>query len=180
MRRIKNNEPVTLEAVAPYSDYIEWLERQDREEAYHYWKNYLEEYERYIDIPGKHLSVKEEYRQTELEYSLTEAMTEELERIARNNQVTLNIVFQSIWGILLQRYNNTDDVVFGAVVSGRPPEIPGIEKMVGLFINTIPVRIKSSNAQPFSVLIKEVRDRAFQSARYDYYSLADKYNPPAL
>ncbi|MEI2393179.1 condensation domain-containing protein, partial [Priestia megaterium] len=54
-----------------------------------------------------------------------------------------NTAIQTIWGILLQKYNNSKDVVFGTVVSGRPEEIPGIENMIGLFINTIPVRVCS-------------------------------------
>ena len=175
-----NNLPVTLEGVSPYSDYIEWLQKQDREEAYNYWKNYLEEYEWRVDLPGKHLSKKAEYRQKELEYSLTEAMTEELERIARYNQVTLNTIFQTIWGIILGRYNNTNDVVFGAVVSGRPSEVTGIEKMVGLFINTIPVRVKADYDQTFVELAQEVQKNALLSTQYDYYSLAEIQSLSAL
>ena len=54
-------------------------------------------------------------------------------------RVTINTFFQAVWGILLQNYNATDDVVFGSVVSVRPPVIPGIESMVGLFVNTVPM-----------------------------------------
>ncbi|HLP59571.1 MAG TPA: amino acid adenylation domain-containing protein, partial [Candidatus Deferrimicrobium sp.] len=60
------------------------------------------------------------------------------------NRVTLAPVFYAAWGILLQKYSGSEDVVFGTVVSGRPALVKGIEDMVGLFINTIPLRIQSA------------------------------------
>jgi len=78
-----------------------------------------------------------------------------------------------MWGVLLQRYNNTDDVVFGAIVSGRPPEIEDIEQMVGLFINTIPVRIISESRQSFSQLAQMRHLHALQASSYEYLPLAD-------
>ncbi|NFB85053.1 hypothetical protein EXN63_20305, partial [Clostridium botulinum] len=68
-----------------------------------------------------------------------------------------NTIIQAVWGILLQRYNNIDDVVFGTVVSGRNANIEGIDRMVGLFINTIPVRIKTESGMSFVELIKEIQ-----------------------
>lgn len=69
--------------------------------------------------------------------------------MAKDNKVTVNTVFQSLWGSMLQKYNNTNDIIFGSVVSGRPPEINGIEEMVGLFVNTIPVRINCDKEMSF-------------------------------
>ena len=67
--------------------------------------------------------------------------TDALRQFARRNQLTLNTIVQGAWALLLSRYSGEDDVVFGATVSGRPAELPGIESMVGLFINTLPVRV---------------------------------------
>src|SRR5260370_4497769 len=64
-----------------------------------------------------------------------------MRELARRHRVTLNTVLQGAWGLLLGRLADSGDVVFGGVVSGRPPEIPGIESMVGLFINALPVRV---------------------------------------
>jgi len=61
--------------------------------------------------------------------------------LSRQQRVTLNSVMQSVWALLLAHYSGTDDVVFGAVVAGRPAELAGVEGMVGPFINTLPVRI---------------------------------------
>ncbi|MCP5047975.1 MAG: non-ribosomal peptide synthase, partial [bacterium] len=70
-------------------------------------------------------------------------------------------------------YNNTRDVVFGAVVSGRPVEIQGVEDIVGLFINTIPVRITIDPAEPFTRLLEKVQGRALDSEPHHYYPLAE-------
>ena len=71
---------------------------------------------------------------------LSEAVSAALTVFARRHRVTLNTLFQAAWAVLLHRYSGEADVVFGATVSGRPEEVPGIEAMVGLFINTLPIR----------------------------------------
>jgi len=65
-----------------------------------------------------------------------------LQALARPNGLTLNTVFAGAWGVLLSRYTGARDVVFGSVVSGRPAELEGVEEMVGMLINTIPVRLQ--------------------------------------
>ncbi|MFC4547677.1 condensation domain-containing protein, partial [Paenactinomyces guangxiensis] len=171
-RRV-NGQPVLLERVAPYSDYIEWLEEQDQERARAYWKNYLQDYERPAVVPRQARKGNEKNIQEEVICRLDAGLTNQLSRLAGMHQVTLNTVFQTIWGVLLQKYNNTRDVVFGAVVSGRPSEIQDVEKIVGLFINTIPVRVRSREKETFGELIKRVQRSALQSEEYDYLSLAD-------
>ncbi len=157
----------------PYSDYIKWLKKQNKEKALAYWKNYLEDYEQQASIPRLHKKSNDNtYLQCDIQFELDEAITEKLTKLARENQISLNIIIQTIWGILLQRYNNTNDVVFGAVVSGRPPEVVGIESMVGLFINTIPVRIME-NEISFIEFSKKVQENASKSMAYDYMLLAD-------
>ncbi|MGB7605431.1 MAG: amino acid adenylation domain-containing protein [Lutisporaceae bacterium] len=157
----------------PYSDYIKWLQEQNKEEAMAYWKNYLQDYEQQAAVPKQYRITNENtYLHCETQFELNEAITEGLKRLARENQISLNIIFQTIWGILLQRYNNTKDVVFGAVVSGRPPQIAGIERMVGLFINTIPVRIKEDN-ESFMELSKKIQENALKSMAYDYMLITD-------
>ena len=73
--------------------------------------------------------------------------------------MTLNTLVQTAWGVLLGRLTGRDDVVFGVTVAGRPPEIAGIETMVGLFINTVPLRMRLRAGQPLRALLKDVQDR---------------------
>jgi bacitracin synthase 3 len=172
-RTIKANRLLQLKERCPYFTYIKWLEKQNQEDGYTYWQEYLAGYEQLASLPGKTSPGKHGiYQQKKLEIKLDRDTSAKLADIARQNQVTINTVFQSIWGILLQRYNNTQDVVFGTVVSGRPSQIPGIESAVGLFINTIPIRIQNGDAQTFGELLRRVQDAALLSDKYSYLSLA--------
>jgi amino acid adenylation domain-containing protein len=166
--------PIRLEPVIPYRNYIKWLAEQDREQGLNFWQQYLEGCERLATLPKYESPGKgEKYEKVEYRLLLDRQLTERLVKLAGNHQATLSIVFQTIWGILLQKYNNTDDVVFGTVVSGRPAEIDGIENMVGLFINTVPIRVKSENTPDFSTVVKKVQQQTAGAKPYEYLSLAD-------
>jgi amino acid adenylation domain-containing protein/non-ribosomal peptide synthase protein (TIGR01720 family) len=170
---LKQEEPIRLPEVPPYIKYIEWLEQQDQEEGLKYWQKYLEGYQKQASLPQSRKSVKANgYQLEEHRLLVGAAKAEGLTRIARQNQVTINTLFQTLWGLLLQKYNNSDDVVYGAVVSGRPPEVEGIENMVGLFINTVPLRIKKEKNQDFPDLLKKVQQQAGSSKPYEYLPLA--------
>ncbi|MBN2862730.1 MAG: amino acid adenylation domain-containing protein [Bacteroidales bacterium] len=168
------NDKLVLDPVYPYNQYIAWLEKQDRESAVDYWKKYLQGYTEATGIPamGKRDNLGQ-YKQENFVFTLDEEITRKMEQLAAEQQVTVNILFQTIWGILLQKYNDVNDVVFGAVISGRPSEIPGIEKIVGLFINTIPVRIQSREDDTFRSLIKLIQAKALESDRHSYITLSE-------
>ncbi|VBB05118.1 phosphopantetheine attachment site [Lucifera butyrica] len=169
----KNSEP-DLPKVYPYSDYIKWLAKQDRQEAALYWQEYLTGYEETASLPQfGGTGAGKKYEPAEVSFRLTQRTRKGLEELAGKNSVTLNTVIQAAWGILLQQYNDVADVVFGAVVSGRPHEIAGIETMVGLFINTLPVRIQCGQEDTFTGLIKAIQHSAVESERYSYYPLAE-------
>lgn len=169
---IRKGEAVLREATKPYSDYIKWLDKQNKEEALTYWQNYLEGYDQQADFPKKkNVAENSHYVHVENLFTVAPEKTQQLMQIANQNQATMSSVFQSLWGILASKYKNSDDVVFGSVVSGRPPGIQGIESMVGLFINTIPTRVKTNPKQTFSGLLKTVQEQALASASYDFAPL---------
>ncbi|KAF6562074.1 hypothetical protein G9G64_26835, partial [Paenibacillus sp. EKM207P] len=97
--------------------------------------------------------------------------SEAMYRIAKQQQVTINTLMQSVWGVILQKYNNNEDVVFGSVVSGRPTDIAGVENMIGLFINTIPVRIQSERNATFVDIMRNTQEQALASGVYDSFPL---------
>ncbi|MGA8944245.1 MAG: amino acid adenylation domain-containing protein, partial [Thermoactinomyces sp.] len=171
--KLRRNEPVPAGKVPQYREFIHWLEKQNQSVAKAYWKQLLSGYEEPVQVPGKERVADGEYKLGELELKLGENLTRKLNKMARSHHLTLNNVIQTIWGLLLQRYNNTEDVVFGSVVSGRNKPIRDIQKMVGLFINTIPVRVKGSGEERFVDLAKRVQQSALASEPYDYVSLAD-------
>ncbi|MCK4258972.1 MAG: amino acid adenylation domain-containing protein, partial [Halanaerobiales bacterium] len=173
-RSLLNNQEAQLSKVYPFGNYVKWLEKQNKKESFDFWKSYLNSYDKTALIPIKvKRFVGNGYIQAEEKFELGINLSTELRNVGRLNEVTLNTLFQTIWGILLQKYNNVDDVVFGSVVSGRPSEIKGIEKMVGLFINTIPVRINNNLDETFSKLIKRVQKDAIAREKFSYSPLAD-------
>ncbi|SEL41109.1 non-ribosomal peptide synthetase [Paenibacillus sp. OK003] len=174
---IRENRKPEMTLLTPYSQFIEWLEQQDNEGAITYWNHYLKGYEGQTKLPGEKAKPKHERQNSRtLNCYLDEALVQQMKQIAEQQQVTLHTLVQTAWGILLQQYNESDDVVFGSVVSGRPPVIPGIESMIGLFINAIPVRIHTKDKESFTSLLKRNQAQAVDSHAYDTYSLYDIQN----
>ncbi|KAF6565500.1 amino acid adenylation domain-containing protein, partial [Paenibacillus sp. EKM206P] len=108
-----------------------------------------------------------------LPFMLGKERSAALKQIAKQQHVTINTLLQSVWGVILQQYNNNQDVVFGGVVSGRPADIPGVEDMIGLFINTIPVRIQSERNATFAEILQRTQEQALASGVYDTFPLYD-------
>ncbi len=171
---IKERKKIDIEKVEAYGRYISWLEEQDKEEAIAYWKRYLEGFEHKSSVPVIKTSKNgEEYQNREKVMVLNKDISKGLVKLAQGAEVTLSTVIQTVWGVILQRYNNTEDVVFGAVVSGRPSEVAGIENMVGLFINTVPVRFRVSGLESMEEAAKKLQRQAAESSKYEYISLAE-------
>ncbi len=168
------NRPYALPPVQPYRTYIRWLENRDQKESANYWPHYLVNYEETAGIPRKTIATDGNiFKNQQVSFSLDPNNTVALHQLARKNQVTLNTIIQTAWGVLLSRYNSDRrDVVFGAVVSGRPPELAGVEAMVGLFINTIPVRISYQEDTLLNDLLRQVQKEALDSSTHHYYPLS--------
>ena len=148
-------------APRPYRDYIGWLARRDGNSSAQLWRGYL------ADLPGPTLLspalALEEPRglATRSEIVLGRTETESIVAAARVRGITLSTVLQLAWAVVLARFTDRDDVVFGVTVSGRPPELSAVETMVGLFINTIPLRVRVDPDIPVARLCESVqRDAA--------------------
>ena len=171
---LKKGVDIDINEIYPYSNYSKWLSSLGRKEAAEYWEKYLEGYSKKVSVPnGSAIQNVEGYKQQNLNFVIGEEQTEELTRIANKCQTTLSTVIQAIWGVMLQKYNNTEDVVYGTVVSGRPSELAGIETTIGMFINTIPIRVKCSGQEKFSTLVSGQQRLSTMSERYSYYPLVE-------
>ncbi|MCP5046774.1 MAG: AMP-binding protein, partial [bacterium] len=169
------NREYRLPPVTPYRAYIKWLEKQTRENSGDYWKMVLGSYEESVGVPGNKLKSPQgnvEYSNQTVPLALDPETVVKLNTLASGNNATLNSIIQAIWAILLGKYNAKEDVVFGSVVSGRPAQLEGVETMVGLFINTIPVRIRFEQDTTFSRLIRSVQAEAIAGMQHHYYPLA--------
>jgi amino acid adenylation domain-containing protein/non-ribosomal peptide synthase protein (TIGR01720 family) len=160
----------------PYANYIAWLQRQDVTKAEAFWRELLKGFTlptvlegsgRRGEAPRPGESYAEQRR------LLTEELTARLQQLARQQQVTLNTVIQGAWALLLSLYSGEGDVLFGATVSGRPAELDGIEGMVGLFINTLPVRVKVVEGMRMSDWLRRLQEQQAAARQYEYSSLVD-------
>lgn len=168
-----NKRAHSLPFVKQYRHYIEWLDSRNKADAIDYWTNYLDRYTQKASIHPtiNRYGSEEGYLTCFTEKKLPKKLSWGLREHAAQNHVTLNNYVQSLWGILLSKYNNTNDVVFGSIVSGRPAEIVGIEEMIGLFINTIPIRVTYQSGEKFQTLLKRVHEKAIESETYHYSPL---------
>jgi len=177
-----HNNRISLPPAAPFVNYIKWLETIDQAPARTYWQQYLAGYEVLSPLPGRLDNIAPATIQAdqEIRVVLPAAQTDALKVLANHHQVTLNTVVQVAWGILLSKYNDCNDVLFGAVVSGRPAAITGIESMVGLFINTIPIRIRLEEKETLEELFKKVQTDSIAAIPYHYTPLAEVQGLSAL
>ena len=138
-------EDLELPSPPPYRGYIAWLAAQDLEVAERYWRDALEGFAEPTPLGVDHKALGAVLAGEVPGTSTTVLDAEEtvaLIAFARDQRVTLNTVVQGAWALVLSRYSGNDDVVFGATVSGRAAPVAGIESMIGLFINTLPVRVR--------------------------------------
>ena len=138
-------QPV-LPSVRPYAEYLTWLGTRNLEDAETFWRTGLAEFATPTALPLEtpQRVASEELKSlpyAEQEVRLSKAEVETLTTAAKRRRLTLNTLVQGAWSILLHRCTGDHEVLFGATVSGRPAELPGSDVMVGLFINTLPVRV---------------------------------------
>ncbi|MCI6890226.1 MAG: condensation domain-containing protein, partial [Ruminococcus sp.] len=156
-----------------YSEYITWISNQDNNAALSYWTKYLEDYDSSCEIAPM---IKPEFSDEQMKRvyaSVDEISTQRIKKYVEDNESTLNTFAEVAVGILLQEYSRSRDVVFGKVISGRNANLPGIENMVGLFVNTIPVRVKTDNNITFGECMRQQQYDDLQCLTYDYCSLAE-------
>ncbi|MFL5108598.1 MAG: amino acid adenylation domain-containing protein, partial [Xanthobacteraceae bacterium] len=161
-----------LPVVTPYGDYLAWIAAQDRDAAIAAWREALAGLEEPTRVaprdPGRAPVAPEQ-----ITIALDETRTAALGQQARSRGVTLNTLIQAAWAILIGRSTGRNDVVFGITVAGRPPDIRGIESMVGLFINTLPLRIKLPPAKRVLDLLKEVQDDQSRLMTHQHLGLTE-------
>ncbi|MCX5045886.1 amino acid adenylation domain-containing protein [Aldersonia sp. NBC_00410] len=162
-----------VEPVRPYRRYLEWLGEQDHGAARRAWRASLDGVTEPTLLAPRDTGRVIEALSGEHTVELDEAVTARLKEFAVVTGVTVNTVLQVAWAILLGRLVGRDDVVFGATVSGRPPEITGVESMVGLFINTVPVRVRVEPNDSVGQLLARVQSEQAGLLGQHYVGLAD-------
>ncbi len=155
-----DHRQIRISQVPPYHHFIDWLNRQDFELAESFWKKTLRDFSE----PNSFFLSKESPKDTapvprfsEQEVTLSPEFSEALDQLAKTQDCTLNTIAQGAWAILLSKYCGKNDVLFGAVKSGRRAPIPGVHNMIGLLINTIPVRAQVDPEKPLREWWRKLR-----------------------
>jgi surfactin family lipopeptide synthetase C len=164
-----------LKPFRPYRDYISWLQQQDLAKAEHFWQENLQGFTTPTSFGiSKYINNRESqenvYKEQEYQFS---TFTTQIQTFARKHQLTLNTLIQGAWALLLNCYSGENDLVFGTTVSGRPADLVGSETMIGMFINTLPVRVKIPFQTSVLVWLKQLQEQQIERQQYEYSPLVD-------
>ncbi|MGZ4995165.1 MAG: non-ribosomal peptide synthetase, partial [Methylobacter sp.] len=165
-------QPLRLPPAPPYSRYIQWLGAQDKDAARAFWQNYLQGYNVAVCLYAQQQQSKD-YCYARQKLSLSKQDSDRLKTAVRAAQVTLNTAVQAAWTLLLSAHNSSNDIVFGVTVSGRPAAVVNVENTVGLFINTVPLRVRIDDRLNLPTYMQHVQQQALSTEYHHYYSLAD-------
>ncbi len=166
-------QEATLPPVPRFRNYIAWLRGQNMAAAEAYWHRTLQGFDAPTTIGGQRLHPIHAPVSTYAEESLqlATAFSDALRAGVAVHRVTLNTLFQGAWALLLARYSHSDDVLFGTVVSGRPEALDGINDMVGMLVNTLPLRVRAPLRQSAQQWLQELQASQIERRQYEYSPL---------
>jgi len=167
------NKPVKLPKVIQFNSYIKWLMAKDKEVAINFWKDYLHGFSQPSLLEDGIKISTEQYNRKVHFHILDRSLTKGMRNVISSEGLTLNTIIHAVWSIILKIYTGKNDVLFGYVVSGRPPEIRGIETMLGIFINTLPVRVNFNDVVSLKDLLKNLKENLLNCEPYHYFPLTE-------
>ncbi|RZD98772.1 non-ribosomal peptide synthetase, partial [Streptomyces albidoflavus] len=158
-----------------FGDYLRWLAGQDQEAGRGHWRRSLAGYEEPVALPYDHTpeQVRRGRSSARVTVALDAAVAERAGAYARDHRITQNALVQGAWALVLSQYAGRHDVVFGTTVSGRPADLPGAEALLGLFINTLPVRVSAAPGVRAADWLRGIQDQQAESRRFEYVALSD-------
>jgi hypothetical protein len=171
---ISQDQNSSLTSSRPYRDYITWLQQQNLSSAAAFWRELLKGFTAPTPLGTNRAAATaadSERRYDTQTIQIPSAMTVAQQSVAQQHQLTLNTLIQGIWALLLNHYSGERDVVFGATSSGRPTNLAEAEFMVGLFINTLPVRVQISPQEFLIPWLKQIQIQQIEARQYDYSPL---------
>ncbi|HKY05739.1 MAG TPA: condensation domain-containing protein, partial [Blastocatellia bacterium] len=162
-------EQPDLPPARAYKDYIAWLQDQDLAEAESHWQKTLAGFTRPTVVkPGSPVVPSGPSEYLEAVLRLSPDLIEQMHAVARKRRLTVSTLLQGAWAIALSHFSGSADVLFGVVASGRPTELAGVDRMVGMFINTLPLRVEIRAESPASDLLLAIQGQQVQSRQYEY------------
>ncbi|MFD3412866.1 amino acid adenylation domain-containing protein [Streptomyces cyaneofuscatus] len=162
-----------LEPTVPFQDYLGWVGEQDRDQAERAWKGVLSGVDGATLVADGAGTGSSDRGQRRVVTELSERTSAELTALARSRELTVNTLVQGAWALLLTELTGRQDVVYGNTVAGRPPELPGSDRMVGLMMNTVPTRVRIDPAEPVADLLARIQHDHTAVMGHEYLGLAE-------
>ncbi|HXR66935.1 MAG TPA: amino acid adenylation domain-containing protein, partial [Ktedonobacteraceae bacterium] len=170
----RGEDPV-LPLPRPYRDYVDWLQQQRVVEAEQFWRKTLEGFttptKLMVERAARQKRNVVDYEMAEALFTLSPEKTAALHQLAQHHRLTLNTLLQGAWALLLACYSGEQDILFGSIVAGRPPELAGVESMIGLFINTLPVRVRINSEMRLMDWLAHLQEQQVEARQYGYVPL---------
>ncbi|MEW5926457.1 MAG: amino acid adenylation domain-containing protein [Gemmatimonadota bacterium] len=158
----------------PFRELVEWTRRGDAREAEAFWRRELDGFAAPTPVGADRPAGAEPPGESgDVRVALPAETVDALRALARERRLTLNTVVQAAWALVLARRSGNDDVVFGATVSGRPAELPAVEERVGLFINTLPVRVRLPGDETVGGWLERIQERQAETRRWEHTPLVE-------
>ncbi|MDD5035030.1 MAG: amino acid adenylation domain-containing protein [Methylococcaceae bacterium] len=172
--RVKGDPFPPREAAIPYRDYIGWLAEQDIQAAENFWRHYLAGFSEptplVVDKPATP-DAGGTSQVCDRVALLSEEDTNTLQSLSQRCQLTPNSFLQAAWALMLAHYSRCNEVVFGVTVAGRPTDLPGVETALGLFINSLPLRVEVKPEQSALEFLRELLYHNLELRQYEYMPL---------
>jgi amino acid adenylation domain-containing protein len=160
----------------PYRAYITWLKQQDTDRAEAFWRQVLQGFHAptpFTVDQGENDAADEQPGYREVSLIVPQATTDLLKEVGREQGITMSTLVHGAWALLLSRYSSESDIIFGSTVSGRPTALPNAEYMIGLFINTLPVRAHIVPDTPVAEWLRALQAHLTEIRQYEYTPLVD-------
>ena len=170
--RLRGEEP-ELRPTRPFRHFVEWYARRDRAGEQEHWTDYLADVTEMTALPYRRPLGVKEARYTEITLPLPDGLLQRLQRFGQENGLTVNTIALGAWALLLSRISGEQDVVLGAVNAGRPAELTGVEDIVGLCVNTLPVRVKVDENQSTLSYLHGIQGSQARGRNWEQSSLVD-------
>ncbi len=165
---------INLPFPQPYKNYITWLKNKDLKKAKEFWTEYLKGFSTPVEIKlAKEEKTIEGIESKTIAEEFSELETEKIKNIAQENKITINTIIQIAWANLIHKYTGENDIVFGATTSGRPTDLYDAENIIGLFINTLPIRSKISNKTTIIQQLKQFHNNQGSIREFEYTPLVE-------
>ncbi|MFE8871634.1 condensation domain-containing protein, partial [Acetobacter persici] len=166
------NRPAALPEVTPYRNYVAWLQRQG--DALEWWREQVARRHEPATLTAS-LPAPERPETGTFAHRLAlgEEASTHIRMAARHHGVTVNTVMQGAWALLLARYGNASQVTFGVTMSGRPAGLPGIDRMLGLFINSLPLWVDVPASMDVGAWLRNLQRLNADLREHEYSALSD-------